>query len=205
MKEKANDSIVKISKETFLELITILDNVAENIVLDFLKGSKESELNNHAASLSHKHEVDNNNLPKSGYTPTQIPNDISALSTQIAGTHYKDMAIQPIEFIQKNHIGFIEGNIIKYICRYKNKNGKEDLKKVIHYVELLLELEYGEDKPKIREGAIYDNGLFRIFKKDFPIDSVWDGTCQIVDCKNGEIVYEGTQLSCSDYVRIHGK
>jgi hypothetical protein len=145
MKEKANDSIVKISKETFLELITILDNVAENIVLDFLKGSKESELNNHATSLSHKHEVNNNNLPKGRFTPTQIPNDISALSTQIAGTHYKDMAIQPIEFIQKNHIGFIEGNIIKYICRYKNKNGAEDLKKVVHYAQLLMELEYGNN------------------------------------------------------------
>jgi hypothetical protein len=143
MKEKAKDSVIKMSKETFLEIMTILDNVAENISLDFLKGSKESELNNHAAALSHKHEVDNNNLPKSGYTPTRIPNDTSALSSQIAGTHYKDMPIQPVEFIQKNHIGFIEGNIIKYICRYKNKNGAEDLKKVIHYAQLLMELEYG--------------------------------------------------------------
>lgn len=49
------------------------------------------------------------------------------------------MAIQPIEFIMKNNIGFCEGNIIKYICRYKDKNGKEDLLKIKHYVDLILE------------------------------------------------------------------
>lgn len=56
------------------------------------------------------------------------------------------MAIQPIEFIQKNHIPFIEGNVIKYVCRHRSKNGKEDIEKAIHYLELLKELEYGEDK-----------------------------------------------------------
>ena len=54
------------------------------------------------------------------------------------------MAIQPIEFIQANHIGFIEGSIIKYAVRHRNKNGAEDIKKIIHYCELLLELEYDE-------------------------------------------------------------
>jgi hypothetical protein len=58
--------------------------------------------------------------------------------------HYKDLKIQPIEFIQKNKIGFIEGNIIKYICRYKNKNGKQDLEKIKHYIDLLIQLEYDE-------------------------------------------------------------
>jgi hypothetical protein len=62
-----------------------------------------------------------------------------ALKTQIGGDHYKDMAIQPIEFILANDLPFCEGNIVKYICRYKAKGGSQDLKKVIHYAELLLE------------------------------------------------------------------
>jgi hypothetical protein len=61
-----------------------------------------------------------------------------ATDTQIGGNHYQ-MAIQPIEFITRNKIPFIEGNIIKYACRHRNKNGKEDVKKIIHYAELLLE------------------------------------------------------------------
>jgi len=67
-------------------------------------------------------------------------NSMSALNKQIAGEHYKKFEIQPIEFITKNNIPFIEGNIIKYICRWQDKGGVEDLNKVIHYVELLKEL-----------------------------------------------------------------
>ena len=65
---------------------------------------------------------------------------MSALDKQVAGGHYKKFEIQPIEFITKNNIPFIEGNIIKYICRWKEKGGVQDLDKVIHYVELLKEL-----------------------------------------------------------------
>lgn len=67
----------------------------------------------------------------------------SALDKQVGGGHYKDMAIQPIEFTHKNGLNFCQGNIIKYATRYKSKNGIEDLQKVIHYAELLIELEYG--------------------------------------------------------------
>ena len=68
----------------------------------------------------------------------------AALDTQVGGNHYKNMVIQPIEFTHKNNLNFCQGNIIKYITRYKHKNGIEDLKKVKHYVDLLIELEYGE-------------------------------------------------------------
>jgi len=67
----------------------------------------------------------------------------SALRKQEGGKHYSDMPIQPIEYISKNELGYIEGNVVKYITRHKNKNGAEDIKKIIHYCELLLELEYG--------------------------------------------------------------
>jgi len=66
----------------------------------------------------------------------------SALDRQVGSTnHYKDFKIQPIEFITANKLSFIQGNVIKYICRYDKKNGKEDIDKVIHYCELLKELE----------------------------------------------------------------
>ena len=53
-------------------------------------------------------------------------------------------AIMPIDYISKNNLDFLEGNIIKYISRHKHKNGAEDIKKVIHYAELILEIQYGE-------------------------------------------------------------
>jgi hypothetical protein len=68
---------------------------------------------------------------------------MSALDKQIGGSHYKDMAIQPVEYIHKNGLGFCEGNVVKYITRWKTKNGIEDLKKVIHYAELLIQMEQG--------------------------------------------------------------
>jgi|TARA_R100000951_G_scaffold65230_5_gene55056 hypothetical protein len=64
-----------------------------------------------------------------------------SLDVQVGGGHYKDFEIQPIEFIHQNNLGFIEGNVIKYITRWRYKNGIEDLKKVKHYVDLLIELE----------------------------------------------------------------
>lgn len=67
---------------------------------------------------------------------------MDALDNQVGGGHYKNMAIQPIEFIHKNKLNFCQGNIIKYACRYRDKNGIEDLEKVIHYAEMLIELEY---------------------------------------------------------------
>jgi hypothetical protein len=69
---------------------------------------------------------------------------MSALYTQVQGTHYKDMLIQPVEFIVKNNLAFLEANVIKYVCRHRNKNGIEDLNKAIHYLELAKELYYGD-------------------------------------------------------------
>ena len=68
-----------------------------------------------------------------------------ATDTQVGGNHYKDFKIMPIEYISKNNLDFLEGNIVKYVSRHRNKNGAEDIKKIIHYAELILELEYGEN------------------------------------------------------------
>ena len=87
--------------------------------------------------------------PPTGYTrvPGYEPHIPSALDTQVAGSHYKDMVIQPVEFITRNKIGFLPGCVIKRVCRYKGKAGAEDLRKAIHELQLMLELEYpGEAK-----------------------------------------------------------
>ena len=69
---------------------------------------------------------------------------MKATEKQEGGNHYKEMVIQPIEFIVKNQIPFMEANCIKYLCRHKNKKGAEDIKKVIHYCELILEFNYNK-------------------------------------------------------------
>ena len=68
-------------------------------------------------------------------------NGTSALDVQVAGNHYKDLAIQPVEYIHANGIGYFEGNVIKYVSRWRAKNGIKDLEKAKHYIELLIELE----------------------------------------------------------------
>ncbi|QIG69454.1 DUF3310 domain-containing protein [Rhizobium phage RHph_N3_13] len=65
---------------------------------------------------------------------------------QVAGTHYKDMAIQPGEYVVKNGIGWYEGNAIKYLTRHKAKGQKQDLEKAIHYIELAIEHYYENSK-----------------------------------------------------------
>jgi hypothetical protein len=61
------------------------------------------------------------------------------LTVQVGGSHYKDMKIQPVEFIVANGLSFLEGNAIKYICRHKVKNGRQDIEKAIHYLQMILE------------------------------------------------------------------
>lgn len=67
---------------------------------------------------------------------------MKASETQIGGGHYAKFKIQPTEFIYENNVPFIEGNIIKYVMRHRDKNGIEDLKKAKHYIELLMQYEY---------------------------------------------------------------
>ena len=65
----------------------------------------------------------------------------SALNKQVGGSHYRDKGIQPIIYIHANELGFCEGNVVKYVTRWRDKNGIADLEKAKHYIELLIELE----------------------------------------------------------------
>lgn len=66
------------------------------------------------------------------------------LAYQVSGDHYQKMPIQPVEFIVKNGIDFLSGNAIKYLARHRSKGQAEDIRKAIHYCEMILQLEYGE-------------------------------------------------------------
>lgn len=71
-----------------------------------------------------------------------------ALARQVGGSHYKDCGIQPIQYIEINELGFLEGCIVKRITRHNKPTGKgrQDIEKIIHECQLLLELRYGHDQ-----------------------------------------------------------
>lgn len=69
---------------------------------------------------------------------------MSALDKQEGGGHYKSLKIQPVEYIHENKLDYLQGNVIKYITRHKDKNGALDVKKAIHYCELILQMQYDE-------------------------------------------------------------
>ena len=81
------------------------------------------------------------------YTPKDI---------QIGGDHYQVQHIQPIEYIMANELDFCEGNVVKYVTRWKYKNGLQDLKKARHYLDFLIE---AETKKEARDVYSIDSGL----------------------------------------------
>ncbi len=73
---------------------------------------------------------------------------LTANDTQVGGDHYKRKAIQPWDFIAANGIGYFEGNIVKYISRWRDKNGLDDLLKARHYLDKLIEIENGKNSSR---------------------------------------------------------
>lgn len=61
--------------------------------------------------------------------------------------HYKDKPMQPWDFIVANNLGYLEGNVVKYVSRWRQKGGVEDLRKAKHYIEKLIEVESGQAAP----------------------------------------------------------
>jgi len=68
--------------------------------------------------------------------------EYDSLEKQVGGKHYRNMNIQPAEFINENKLLFAEGNAIKYICRHQSKGKADDIQKAIHYLEMILERDY---------------------------------------------------------------
>jgi hypothetical protein len=71
-----------------------------------------------------------------------------AVDVQVGGDHYRKLAIQPMEYIQKNRLNFCEGSIVKYATRWRDKGGLQDLLKIKHCVDLLIEIEGLEEEEK---------------------------------------------------------
>lgn len=91
----------------------------------------------------------------------------SALSEQIGGSHYKDMPFQPIKLISMLDLDFFQGNVVKYVSRYKLKDGVRDLEKAKHYCRMAMEMEKSSPRLSmtilqavfISEGFVTSNGL----------------------------------------------
>jgi hypothetical protein len=115
--------IVELAKEEK----TMGDAIEEtmNAIFDDLPTAKEIE----------------NNLKACGFEIKE-----SAFKTQVNGNHYTKLAIQPMEYSMKNNLNPLQHTIIKYITRYKDKNGKIDLLKAKHCIDMLVELEYKGNK-----------------------------------------------------------
>ena len=79
---------------------------------------------------------------------------MSVYKKQIGGAHYKNMKIQPAQFINENNLPFAEGNAIKYICRHSYKDGKQDLEKAKHYIDMIIERDYGDHTTPLPHGFI---------------------------------------------------
>lgn len=79
--------------------------------------------------------------------PEENPQPSSANEVQVGGTHYHKGSIQPWDYIIDQNLGYLEGNVVKYVSRYKNKNGLEDLKKARHYLDKLIETEEAKKCP----------------------------------------------------------
>jgi hypothetical protein len=66
---------------------------------------------------------------------------MNANENQVGGSHYRQQAVQPWDYIAANGLGYFEGNIVKYVSRWRNKGGIEDLRKAAHYLQTLIEME----------------------------------------------------------------
>jgi hypothetical protein len=92
---------------------------------------------------------------------------VSAFDEQIGGNHYKQMMIQPLEYALENNLGICEHAVVKYISRWKAKGGVDDLRKCIHYCQILIEREIGtktapKDAPEGPQKWLHQNGADNI-------------------------------------------
>lgn len=118
---------------------------------------------------------------------------MSALDIQIGGSHYRNKGIQPIELIVALNLNFIEGNIVKYITRYKEKNGVQDLMKCIHYSQLAIELKC------IRHNIDIHNNYALILQYVKTNDLCSVQTYVLNSCLQND--YEQVKLLCNEMVK----
>jgi len=111
--------------------------------------------------------------------------------TQVGGNHYKDMKIQPSEFINKNELQFAEGNAIKYICRHGSKGRLQDLEKAKHYIDMIIERDYANEvnNSSVDSGVNITYEGLSVTLPESDKDSMDDLSEGFKDDLNGEIFY----------------
>ena len=98
---------------------------------------------------------------------------MSAYDKQIGGKHYQKFSIQPSKFVIENELLFPEGNVIKYVCRHRYKNGKEDLEKAVHFIEMIIERDY-PTTPMTEEEEYRNAGITKEeAEKTYPPKNSW--------------------------------
>jgi len=111
--------------------------------------------------------------------------------TQVGGSHYKDMKIQPSEFINKNELQFAEGNAIKYICRHGSKGRLQDLEKAKHYIDMIIERDYADEakNSSVDSGVDISYEGLSVTLPESDKDSMDDLSEGFKDDLSGEIFY----------------
>lgn len=136
--------ILEPSKE-FIEHLKIFAGLIDNVIDKALNISRDEIINSYIKIYELLEKSRNEAISYTWVNPPEIENQSNpkseAFKTQVGGTHYKKYKIQPTEFIIANRLEFVQGNIIKYVVRYRDKNGLEDLLKAKHYLEMLIESE----------------------------------------------------------------
>lgn len=128
--------------QNFIRLNNIDKTEAEIIkaVIVFAKTGEKVLLENADEKLTALINEKKDFVPSKPEEVTKKDDSKSALDYQVGGNHYQQMAYQPLSFIMDMKLNFCEGNIVKYVARYKYKNGLQDLQKAQHYLKFLLEL-----------------------------------------------------------------
>lgn len=117
---------------------------------------------------------------------------MKATEIQVGGDHYKKMAMQPMELISAIRCSFIQGCIIKYISRYKSKNGPQDIKKCIHYAQLAIEL---GDKRRCNDKAVSTSINRYVIQNKLPL------LCRKIIVQAVYNNYEGVMKYCAELLK----
>lgn len=123
---------------------------------------------------------------------------MKAIESQIGGEHYKNMKFQPIQLITSLKCSFIQGCIIKYITRYKYKNGTEDIKKCIHYAQLAIELnnrKYCDHDALFQIKKYINDNQLSMLQQKILTGAIYNKYKQVIVCCNLLLELEYTKKS----------
>lgn len=121
---------------------------------------------------------------------------MSANEEQVGGDHYRDQAIQPWDYIARNRLGYFEGNIVKYVSRWKQKGGIQDLQKARHYLDKLIEIVASPaDEPTAEKLPLLPIVVGGVYRRR-------DGVVVTVECDDGSSI--PFECSTGDWLLIDG-